>query len=165
MYSANQTEYEVLGMPDSGTILSHVSRIFDESNPAPSESAAIELSELCSESPIDEKNAKIIIEDTFKLTEDGRNNLFNNSQLIGFIDGETSYTGGKLLFNGNLFRNNDVNKSYEILSSLSNLESEKIKEFNEILGKKGCINYTNGVTILGEELLRKMHSRCKSDWQ
>src|SRR5699024_11024145 len=85
-HSKTLNKYEILGIPNSITILNHVSRIFDESEPSNSENAAVELSELCSESPINEKNAKTMIEDTFELANSDSENLLRNCQLVGFID-------------------------------------------------------------------------------
>ncbi|EMC2032378.1 TPA: hypothetical protein ACNEIF_003853 [Escherichia coli] len=156
--SKTLNKYEILGIPNSITILNHVSRIFDESEPSNSENAAVELSELCSESPINEKNAKTMIEDTFELANSDSENLLRNCQLVGFIDSEEAFSGEKLLFNGNLFRTDDVNKSYAILNSLNDRDAEKTKEFNLLLSKSGCIDIATANTILGVELLKKLHS-------
>ena len=157
-HSKNLEKYEVLGIPESVTILKHVSRIFEESEPSQSENAAIELSELCSESPINENNARTIIQDTFKLAKTDSENLFNNSRLVGFVDSEQAYSGENLLFNGNLFRTEDVNKSYTILNSLSDTDAQKAKNFNELLVRSGCIDIATAKKILGDELLKKLHS-------
>lgn len=95
-----------------------------------------------------------MIEDTFELANSDSENLLRNCQLVGFIDSEEAFSGEKLLFNGNLFRTDDVNKSYAILNSLNDRDAEKTKEFNLLLSKSGCIDIATANTILGVELLK-----------
>lgn len=148
---------EVLGI-NSSSILEHTSRIFIESKPEQAEFAAIELSEVCSKSPIDEKKAKEYISDSFKLDTEDTISLFNNVEVIGFVDSETTHNKSKLLFNGNLFRGIDTNKTYNILKSFSPSDTKKLEELDDMLSKEGCLNATHAKRILGDDLFIKMQS-------
>lgn len=148
---------EVLGM-NAGSVLEHTSRIFDESSPENKESAAITLAENCSQLPMDEVNAKEFIGDLFKMTNDSTNNFFHNVECIGLVDSEESYSGNKLLFNGNLFRGENSKKAYSIIKSMSPVESVKIKEINDMLSKDGCLSANTVKNILGDELFIKAQS-------
>lgn len=157
LISSGSGAIEVLGLSSSKT-LEHASRIFDESSPDTKEIAAIELSELCSELPHSENTAKEFISDKFSIASQTTNQLFQHSECIGFIDAESAYGGNRLLFNGNLFRNNDVNRSFTIINSFSSADSANLKEVNDLLEKDGCINALKVKQILGEDLFSKAHS-------
>ncbi len=148
---------EVLGM-GAGSVLEHTSRIFDEANPETKELAAIQLSEDCSQSPMDEGVAKESISDTFLLNIQQADDLFHNVECIGLVDSELTYDNNKLLFNGNLFRGGDTKKIYSIISSMSEAESSKLNEINQALSKDGCLSSTFVKKILGEQLYIKAQS-------
>lgn len=148
---------EILGM-SSGSVLEHVTRIFDESKPASKEVAAVTLAENCSKAPMAEVRAKEEIGDTYNLDNTDVGNLFHNAECIGFIDSEVAYGNNKLLFNGNLFRGADAKKTYSIVNSLSQEEARKLQEVNDMLAKDGCLSATVVKNILGEKLFVKAQS-------
>lgn len=148
---------EVLGM-GAGSVLEHTSRIFDESLPGNKEKAVIDLAESCSQLPRAEKEAKEAIGDTFKLNSASVDELFHNVECIGFVDSEEAYGNNKLLFNGNLFRGTDSKKAYSIISAMSQNESDKLKEVNDMLSKDGCLSAIVVKKILGETLFNKAQS-------
>ncbi|MEZ9501144.1 hypothetical protein AB4154_00670 [Vibrio sp. 10N.286.51.B11] len=148
---------EVLGMGAS-SVLEHTSRIFDESEPTKKEVASLELSEDCSQQPMDEKTEKQKIGDNFSLSKSDINQLFHNAECIGFIDSEEAYGNNKLLFNGNLFRGSDTKKAYSIITAMSSQDSIKLKEVNDMLTKDGCVSASIIRKVLGDELFSKAQS-------
>lgn len=148
---------EVLGM-SSGSVLEHTSRIFDESAPDTRETAVIQLAESCSQLPMDENNAKEFIGDSFRLETSTVNDLFHNVECIGFVDSEETYNNQKLFFNGNLFRGTNSNKTHSIINSMSQSDSNKVIEVNDMLAKDGCVSAAVVRRILGDELFLKAQS-------
>jgi hypothetical protein len=65
-----------------------------------------------------EKEVKQEISDVHKLTNTQVNDVFNQSEEIGFIDTET-VDGDKLVFNGNLFKTDTIKKAKRVLDSLN----------------------------------------------
>jgi len=157
LISKGSSAIEVLGM-GAGSVLEHTSRIFNEAEPESKELAAIQLSEDCSQSPMDESVAKESISDVFRLNSQHTDVLFHNVECIGLVDSELTYSNNKLLFNGNLFRGGDTGKIYSIISSISEEESSKFIELNQALSKDGCLSSTFVKKILGESLYIKAQS-------
>ncbi|QTR53709.1 hypothetical protein [Thiothrix unzii] len=155
--SIGKNAIEVLGL-HAGSVLEHTSRIFEESSPESKEIAVIQLAENCSQLPMDEKNAKEIISDLFKIDSSDINNLFHNAECIGFIDSEEAYNKNKLLFNGNLFRGTDTKKAYAIISAMNQNDNLKLKEVNDMLAKEGCLSAAIVKRILGNDLYVKAQS-------
>jgi hypothetical protein len=157
LISKGRSGIEVLGM-GAGSVLEHTSRIFNEAEPETKELAAIQLSEDCSQLPMDESVAKESISDVFRLNSQHTDDLFHNAECIGLVDSELTYANNKLLFNGNLFRGGDTGKIYSIISSMSEAESSKFNELNQALSKDGCLSSTFVKRILGEPLYIKAQS-------
>ena len=111
-------EINVLGLT-TVTTLEHTATIFYDSDPDKREIAAIDLSEKVSELPLDEKNAKEYIADTYKLDTAKVANFLDASDKIGFVDMENVDSSRKMIFNGNLFRRDEVRKINAICSHLS----------------------------------------------
>ena len=59
---------------------------------------------------------------------------------------------------GYLFRHDNVAKTARILQSLSSAEEAKVKETGELLQRRGCANHAEVETLLGPELLQKLHA-------
>lgn len=150
-------EIEVLGM-EAGNILEHTSRIFNEADPEPKELASIQLSENCSHSPILEGSAKEFIADTFKLGSSDLENLFFNIETLKLVDSELTYNNDKLIFNGNLFRGANLNKTYSIIKSMNEQEYSKLNDVNQLLSKDGCLSAEVVKLKLGNELYIKAQS-------
>ena len=62
----------------------------------------------------------------------------------------------RLLFNGNLFRRDYVNKSHRVLTSLKSAEQNLITEINQKLSKIGCLQLAHVEGILSKPLLDKL---------
>lgn len=152
----------VLGITTSN-VLDHTSEIFFNTKPNDFQKASLELTNYVSDKPVEEKFLKEYISDNYKLDKKLNDNLFNQVEDIGLIDFE-GLDSDKLYFNGNLFKKNLIEKTSKVLNSLSSEESRSINELNSLLTKDGCVTYTTADKILGDVLLKKMHSVAMYDF-
>jgi hypothetical protein len=76
----------------------------------------------------------------------------------GFFDYEKTKADRELIFNGNLFRNNNLARISNILSSLSSSESKLMSECNTLLESCGCIPLDEIIRVTGRELFEKLQS-------
>jgi len=157
LISKSKTGIEVLALT-SGSILEYTSRIYEEAGPSKNENAAIELSELVSDTPALSNDVEAKISDTFQIESQSCGELIKLSSSIGFIDAETLRNGKSILYNGNLFKKDDMNKMSHILSGLSNSEVLQMKEVNTLLDTSGCLPLEDVIKITGTELFNKLHS-------
>jgi hypothetical protein len=153
----NSTGINILGLTTT-TTLEYTTSIFYDSNPDSYEVAVIDLSEKTSELPIAEQTAKEYISDTYKIPNTKVEELLIASEQIGFVDVESVDTSRKLIFNGNLFRRDEVRKINAICSSLSESKVKKIQELDETLRNQGCVPLNIGHQILGEKLFKQLQS-------
>lgn len=164
----NKLEQQKLIIPDSSIIhiiglttsatLEHITSIFYDENPDDTEIAVIDLSEQISELPQDYEIAKEYISDIYKISNKKTDNLLNASREIGFIDGASLDNSRTILFNGNLFRRDDIQKINAVYSSLSESEISRMKELNELLKYSGCLPLEKPEKIVGEKLFEKLKS-------
>ncbi|MBC3898908.1 hypothetical protein GH811_04685 [Acetobacterium malicum] len=150
-------EIAVLGVT-SETCLRHTADIFQNLNPSNVEKAAIILCESASEKPQVHKEIKERLSDELHLQSSESQLLLNSSIEIGFIDKEVIDGENDLLFNGNLFRRDEVKKIQIVLGTLKKEEIEKYKEFDGILFEKACVEHDIAIKILGEKLYSKLTS-------
>lgn len=148
---------EILGLTSSAT-LQHITAIYDNASPTSLENASLELSEKASIRPQDKKHISTEMSDLFKLDSSLLEELFDNSEDIGFIDVEDIDKEHKLYFNGNLFRRDETAKISAVLSSLSSKEEHTLNEFNELLLKITCVSVQEAKKRLGELLFNKISS-------
>lgn len=150
----NDNGIEVIGITTRGA-LSHSANIFREAEPTKEEVAAITLAEMTSERPVSRREASEFIGDTHTMTNADATSFLDRSHQIGFVDAE-----GKdddcLLFNGNLFRKDNIMKTSVVLNSLSSQDQTKVTEFDNLLKAEGCINVQRAETILGAALFDKI---------
>ncbi len=148
---------EVLALT-SASILEYTTRIFEENEPNKVEDAVIDLSEKASESPILSGKAIEYVSDLYGLDYSTSSDVINRSKSIGFFDYETTRDFKELLFNGNLFRNQDITKISNVLAALSPSEAQKMKEANELINVSGCEPLENIVKLMGTDLFNKLQS-------
>lgn len=148
-------ETVVLGV-SSATVLTHTSDIFSSLDPSAIESAAIELAELASQSPVEVRQAKEFIEDTACISRDDTARLFHDAQHIGFADFESLDSETQLIFNGNLFRREESRKIKTVLDSLSSQEQLALSQLTEALKRRACIEVTEATRMLGNPLFNKV---------
>ena len=135
--------------------LRHASDIFDEAEPTPFEDASITLAERASAAPIRKTDLAQVLGDTHRLTTADVDDFLSRAEEIGFVDWEGA-EDDRIFFNGNLFRRGGVEKSKRVLESLSPAESTKMLQFQEMLGQRGCVEYSLGERELGPDLFSKL---------
>lgn len=153
----SQNEVNVLGVT-TRLVLGHAVDIFRDANPSDTEIAAVELSELVSKSPVRYIDANEYIGDNFGLDSGSSTDFIRRASEIGFVDIEGDSNENRLLFNGNLFRRESVEKAGKVLNSLSSNEQSRLREFNEKIGAQGCIHSSMCINMLGDSLYGKLHA-------
>jgi hypothetical protein len=102
----------VLGVTQA-RLLDHAADIFDSQEPDGLEIAAIDLAERGSHSPLRRKDCEEEISDRYKLSKAESDDLFSQSEHIGFVDYE-NYGTDRLYFNGSLFKRDYAEKAKRI---------------------------------------------------
>lgn len=153
--SSSLSEINILGI-SSRNVLLNTSDIFDDLTPSKGELAAIDLGEQVSEAPLLLTEAAEYISDTFKMSSDETSEFLRRSYEIGFVDQEGDSPNNKLLFNGNLFKRNSIQKSKLVLDSLSSEERSKLNEVMDTVKRVGCLDISIAEKILGDKLLEKI---------
>lgn len=148
-------EVVVLGVNTRG-VLRHAVDIFEDGNPKSFEVAAIELGELASKSPIYLKDAQELIGDSFEMNKSDVADFLRRSVEIGFVDQEGDDNSNTLLFNGNLFKRDSVEKSARVLSSLSSNEQNKLNEVMALISAHGCLSAVRCEEVLQKDLFEKL---------
>ena len=144
----------ILGLSTQET-LKHTATIFKESSPDNTELASISVAEAASEAPISEKKIKDELSDTYQLPISLTKTAFSQYADIGFVDSQ-KVGGENILFNGNLFRKENIKKINGVLASLSSSEEIQIKNLLNTLDSAGCIPLQEAVSLTSEELLNKL---------
>lgn len=147
---------DVLGVTTS-TVVQHAADIYDHLGPSPAENAALEFSELTSQSPLSQKESKVYFGDTFKLTSGQSADLLEQAEQVGFVDFE-DLGGDKVYFNGNLFRREHIAKTQAVLNSLTEEDRRSVVEVEELLKKAGCVSLMEVTRVLGVKLLEKLNA-------
>jgi len=147
----------VLGVTTSA-VLEHTAEIFDSFAPNNLQQAALEISESVSDLPKQGSNLAEYVSDTFELSGSETADLLTQSEDIGFVDFERFEDGGKLYFNGNWFRRDNINRTNKVLSTLKSQDTNRITEVDQMLVSQGCISLEDAERILGPELLGKLQA-------
>jgi len=148
-------EVQVIGL-NTRNVLGHASDIFDDAKPANHEVAAIALGELASIAPVALTDAKEYISDTFKMATTDVAEFLRRSAEIGFVDQEGDDPSSTLLFNGNLFKRDAVEKAAKVLSSLTSAEEQRLIEITSQLNSVGCAHAEGCEHTLGPALFEKL---------
>lgn len=146
----------VLGLTTSATV-QHAATIFATQEPTREELAAIAIAEISSNAPLPHATAAEFISDEFKLTRPASNDFIIRSEAIGFIDAEGA-GDDKLIFNGNIFRRDSLNKTQRVLSSLTQADIQKVANLDDRLNKNGCVSVVKVEEILGKALFEKLRA-------
>jgi hypothetical protein len=146
---------EVLGVTTRAA-LGHAADIFNDAGPSKFETAAIDLAEKTSLAPAPKKEMQEYIGDLHKMKTQEAADFLSRSEEIGFVDAEGDGSD-RLLFNGNLFRRESIQKTKKVLDSLSSADQRKMQEFDALLKVQGgCINATVADKVFGQPLFEKM---------
>lgn len=154
-YSTNG-ELVVLGIT-TANILNHTAELFDLNENSEYQKAALEISNIVSDKPIDEKYLKEYIADTFEIDSQKQSALFTQSEEVGFLDFE-KIDDEKTYFNGNLFKRDNLTKTTKVLSSLNSSDSQKLTELESLIMREGCVSLESAENLLGKTLLSKVKS-------
>jgi hypothetical protein len=145
-----------LGVTTTAVLL-HTSNVFDSLNPSNSQKAAISLAESVSAEPMSEKEVKEELSDLHKITKKEVEEIFAQSEEIGFIDTE-KIDDEKLVFNGNLFKIGSLKKAKRILDTLNSVERKSLSNIDGEIKKNGVIPFDKAEKIAGRNLLEKVQS-------
>ena len=148
---------QVLGVTSHAT-LQHTADIFDESGPGSPELAALHLSEVSSARPQHTAAVREELGDLYKLSRTQSAQVIQDSKSIGFVDSQAVDKRTELLFNGNLFKRDSVDKVAAVLDSLSQDEGSRIRQVQEQLTQNACISVEDASAILGPKLWSKISS-------
>lgn len=141
----------------TASVLDHTSKIFRGSVPSTAQGAALSLAEEISAAPIDEQRMIEFLSDIHHIPIKGVNELIQLSEDIGFIDAEF-VDNRKILFNGNIFKNDTIKKVTKILESLLPTEVKALRDIDGEISKAGCIPFDKALKIAGQPLLEKVQS-------
>jgi hypothetical protein len=108
-------DWSVLGVTTRGSLI-HAAELYQEAEPTPYEQASISLAEIASDAPIRRSEVVQKIGDEHKLTSNQTKDFLDRAEAIGFVDIEGEGED-RLLFNGNLFRHESVQKTQKVLAS------------------------------------------------
>jgi hypothetical protein len=147
---------EILGLT-SATVLQHTAEIFDACVPTPRELATVALAEYCSEQPRLASATGEQLGDVYQLSSREVKSLLRESVQVGFTDSE-KLGDEELLFNGALFRRDELAKTQRVLASLSSEEERKVIELNELLSRQPCAPFEECEMVAGKQLLEKLLS-------
>ena len=147
-------EVSVLGVTIRSSLI-HAADIYEDAKPKKFEHASIGLAEITSLAPARRSDIFEKIGDLYSLKQTQVNEFLNQAEDFGFVDKE-GHDEDRLLFNGNLFRRDYVNKSHRVLTSLKSAEQNLITEINQKLSKIGCLQLAHVEGILSKPLLDKL---------
>ncbi len=147
---------DVLGVT-TPAVVQHAAGLYDQLGPSAVEDAALDFSELASQSPLPQTESKAYLGDTFKLTRVQSAELLEQAERVGFVDSE-DLGGDKLYFNGNLFRREQIAKTQAVLNSLNQDERKHVAEVEDLLKRTGCVTLGEVTRILGVKLLEKLNA-------
>lgn len=144
----------ILGITNRGSLL-HAADIYRDAEPSSYEEASITLAEAASVAPVRRADVIEVIGDKHKLSRAKSNDFLVRAEEVGFVDKEGK-GDDSVLYNGNLFRRESVEKTARVLDSLSNAERQRVIEANAELRKSGCIQAEVAERILSRRLLQKL---------
>ena len=150
------TEVALLGITTRGA-LGHANDIFEDASPTTLERASIDLAEIVSETPKRRTNLAELIGDTHAISRKNVNEFLDSAEGIGFVDAE-DLGGDRVLFNGNLFRRDNIAKASRVLASLGEAEQRKMREANDNLAQNGCMSFREIEKILIKPLFEKLRA-------
>lgn len=156
LVDVSENEIAVLGVTTRGA-LGHAADLFEEADPNTYERVAIELGDAVSIEPVRRKDVAEEVGDKHKLTYTDVTEFLNRAEQIGFVDSEGE-GDDRLLFNGNLFKRDSVQKTERVLNSLNTAEESKVRMVRELLENRGCVRFDEVENMLGEQLFEKLRA-------
>lgn len=145
----------VLGVSQA-SLLDHASDIFEAQSPSGADRAVVALSEVASSAPVRRTDCAEQISDEYKLSRAELDDVFLQSEHIGFIDYEQD-GAERLYFNGQLFKRASAAKSRLVIENLSSDESKLLLQVEQALSDRGCLLADQIRNVLGNKLWSKLH--------
>ena len=139
---------DVLGVT-SQTVLERTAEIYANQEPSQRENAAIDFAEATSQIPLEYDQAVDQLSDEFQITSDEAGEVVNQSETIGFVDGENIDEKRKLYFNGNIFRRENAKKMEAVFTSLKDQDIQDFREVDTLLRQNGALTVDRARHILG----------------
>lgn len=152
---------DVLGVTTTA-VVQHASGVYEALGPSPLENAALDFSEMASQSPLRRKESQAYLADSFKLTTGQCAGFLEQVEEVGFVDFE-DLGGDKVYFNGNLFRHEQIAKTQAILDSLTDDDRKRVTDLEELLKRFGCLSLTEVTKVLGVKLFEKLNAIAMYD--
>lgn len=149
-------EVTILGVTTRAA-LTHAADMFDDGQPNTAEQASLGIAERVSEGPARQSELFEEVGDDYQLSTGETRDLFDSIEQVGFVDSE-DLGGDRLLFNGNLFRRDNISKASRVLASLNSREQQKMSEASELLQQSGCVPFESFERKLGGELFEKLRA-------
>ena len=138
------------------TLLNHANDIFETQSPLGIERAVIDLAERGSHAPVRRKDCEEEIADEYSLSRQQIDDMFLQSEQIGFVDYENEGKQ-KLYFNGSLFKRDEAGKIMKVLESFSQNEKMLVLEAENLFKQRGCLLAEELRNLLGNTLWSKLH--------
>jgi hypothetical protein len=154
LIAQSEDEVSVLGVTTRGS-LGHAAELFREAEPTSYEQASITLAEVASQAPIRRSDIVQKIGDEHKLTSSQTSDFLDLSEAIGFVDKEGD-GADRLLFNGNLFRRDSVEKTQRVLASLTPADHQRVAAIGEQIAVSGCLAASHVEAVLTKPLFEKL---------
>lgn len=144
----------VLGITTRGA-LAQAADIYKDAAPTAFEDASLTLAEIASDTPVRIQEIKERIGDMHNLTNAQTRDFLGRAVEVGFVD-SLGEEDDAILFNGNLFRRDAVEKTTKVLSSLSSVEQDLMRDAQARLGSVGCLGVSEVKHVLGDRLFEKL---------
>lgn len=155
LIDSSKSGVAVLGVSQA-SLLDHASDIFEAQSPSGTDRAVVALSEIASSAPVRRTDCAEQISDEYKLSRTELDDVFVQSEHIGFIDYEQD-GAERLYFNGSLFKRDSAAKSKLIIDNLSPQETRLLLEIEAALSARGCLLADQLKNTLGGKLWSKLH--------
>jgi DNA-binding transcriptional ArsR family regulator len=149
-------EVVALGLT-TGSVLEHTAGMFSDLEPTVKEKASLLLAEEISAEPVKESLMRELIADSFQVKKAEAGEIIQQSQVAGLIDSE-QVEDQVLLFNGNLFKTDNLQRMAKVLDSLSATDRAALVSINQEITQTGCITFEKAEKIAGRVLLEKVQS-------
>lgn len=157
LIDVSEHEINTIGLTTQ-KVLDHTSSIFTESNPSIEEKILVDIAEKVSEAPAYKKDLIEELSDGYLIPQNSVEDLFEKNKIIGFVDSEKNSSDKELIFNGNLFKIDNVKKIHVVMNSLSAVELQTFQQINEMLRERGCLHLSELLAVMSKELFAKLHS-------
>lgn len=154
--SASGEEIRTLGLTQQA-VLQQVGSIFESQVPNSDDTIVIELAEKASMLPVNEKIAKEEISDENSISSTHLDSILQTAGEIGFFD-KLQISNESLIYNGNLFRRDQLKKSEKILDALNSADMRKVQELLKMLDTTVCLLASEAEALVGRDLFLQLHS-------